>query len=342
MASEPAQSDIPPEKETSNGILDPVPPLTRNSGLATPAVRYMLGAHKIDLKDIEGTGRDGRVLKEDVQRHIASNTSFSTPSSTTATIGAEDQGSDKVLPLTPIQSQMFKVMTNALSIPHFGYTHYVDFTSTNSLRRRFNSQKDTLASLYGEGLSKLSPLSFIMKALSQAFKENPTLNAHLDTETDPGKPCSIIKHSHDFGVAVDTPHGLLVPVVKGVQNHSILSLAAEIKRLSILANEGRLAPSDFKGATFTVSNIGSIGGHVVSPIIVPPMVAVVAIGKVEEVPIFTKAEEPGCEPQVSKREKAVLSWSADHRVLDGASVAKCAETVGHLIENIENVGLVLK
>jgi 2-oxoisovalerate dehydrogenase E2 component (dihydrolipoyl transacylase) len=119
-----------------------------------------------------------------------------------------------------------------------------------------------------------------------------------------------------------------------------MSLAVEIKRLSGLAKAGKLAPGDMKGATFTVSNIGSIGGAVVKPVIVPPMVAIVGVGKVEEVPVFVQNEQRGTE--IVKRERVVLSWSADHRVLDGASVARCAESLARSLESIDELGLWLK
>jgi 2-oxoisovalerate dehydrogenase E2 component (dihydrolipoyl transacylase) len=118
-----------------------------------------------------------------------------------------------------------------------------------------------------------------------------------------------------------------------------MSIAEEISRLSNLAKQGALKPSDFIGATFTVSNIGSIGGNGVNAVIVPPMVGIVGVGKVEDVATFIR-DGHGNE-QIVKRQKTVLSWSADHRVLDGASVARCAESVSTILENVEGVSLAL-
>lgn len=313
---------------------------SKNSGLVIPAVRHMLKEHGIDIKDVESSGKGGRVTKADVQRFLNARAPSSSTPPVIPTTKTEAQTGDQVAPLTSMENQMFKVMTHALSIPHFGYSHSVDFTALNSLRRKSNNQKDLSAEIHENTTSKLTPLPFIMKALSQAFLRYPKLNAHLDTESDPQTPRLVIKGSHDFGIAVDTPHGLLVPVVKGVQNHSIFSLTTEIKRLSTLAKEGRLSPSDMKGATFTVSNIGSIGGSVVSPVIVPPMVAIIGVGKVEEIPVIVRNEQG--EASVTIRDKTVLSWSADHRILDGASVARCAELVGKILENVEQIGLALR
>jgi 2-oxoisovalerate dehydrogenase E2 component (dihydrolipoyl transacylase) len=301
----------------------------------------MLKQNRIDIKDVTASGKGGRVTKEDVQRHLNSRNSASKPLPSSVATQADVPAEDEAVTLTPIETQMLKVMTRALSIPHFGYSHSVDFTSLMNLRRNFNKQQNISSEIHGDSVSKLTALPFVMKALSQAFLRHPRLNAHLDTETDPQRPQLIVKASHNFGIAIDTPNGLLVPVVRDVQNRSILSIAAEVKRLSILAKEGRLAPSDMIGATFTVSNIGSIGGSVVNPVIVPPTVGIVALGKVEEVPVFLQHDKEG-DASIVKREKAVVSWSADHRVLDGASVARCAQLMASVLENIESIGIGLR
>ena len=300
----------------------------------------MLQQHKIDINDVTGSGKGGRVTKEDVQRYLVSRNAAPKPLSSKTAGQVDASVEDKVVPLTPTETHMFKVMTHALSIPHFGYSHSVDFTSLTSLRRNFNRQLEVSSEMHGDGVSKLTALPFILKALSQAFLRHPRLNAHLDTETAPERPHLIVKTSHNFGVAIDTPSGLLVPVVKDVQSRSILSIAAELKRLSALAKEGHLTPSDMSGATFTVSNIGSIGGSVVNPVIVPPTVGIVALGKSEEVPVFAMHNKS--DASITKREKAVLSWSADHRALDGASVARCAQLVSSILENIESIGIGLR
>ncbi|OAP65166.1 hypothetical protein AYL99_01138 [Fonsecaea erecta] len=318
----------------------------RSPALLTPAVRHMLKQAAIDVTDVQGTGRDGRITKDDVQRYIQtqSSSSISPPLPTAPDVSALSQkvAEDKAIPLTPTEKHMFKVMTHSLTIPHFLYTHSVDVTSINFLRRKFNTSPSLSSTLStpDTSVSKLTILPFIMKALSQAFARFPKLNAHLDTTTNPSNPQLILKSSCNFGIAVDTPQGLLVPVVKNVESHSIISLAAEIKRLSDLAQAGRLAPEDFKNATFTISNIGSIGGSAVAPVIVAPMVGILGVGRAQNVPVFT-TDEHGVE-HVVKQEQVVLSWSADHRVLDGATVAKAAEVVGSLIQNAESLGLALR
>lgn len=289
----------------------------------------MVKEHDLRIEDIEGTGKEGRVLKEDVQRHAeAAKQSSSTPSqpSISAPQSSLQQTEDRVQTLTPVQSGMFKQMTKSLSIPHFLYTDVVDFSGLTSLRKKYNTGR--------EKTDRVTPLPIIIKAVSLTLQQFPLLNSHLDTSSNPDKPQILLKGSHNIGVAVDSPSGLLVPVIKNVQNHSIASLAQEISRLASLARNGKLASADLTGATFTVSNIGSIGGTAVAPVIVTPQVGILGIGKARVVPAF------GEDGELIKREECVFSWSADHRVVDGAYVARAAEEVRKCVEGLE--GMLMK
>jgi len=297
----------------------------KHASLATPAVRHIIKENKLNIQDIKGTGKEGRVSKEDVQRHIETSKQLNSASSPSSvpTPAPAPQTEDQVKPLTPIQSGMFKQMTKSLSIPHFLYTDAVDFSSMTLLRSKYNARR--------EKADRITPLPIIIKAVSLTFQQYPLINAHLDTTTDPSKPQIILKGSHNIGIAVDSPSGLLVPVIKDVQNHSIASLAAEILRLSNLARAGKLTAADVTGATFTVSNIGSIGGTAVAPVIVGPQVGILGIGRAKVVPAF------GENGELVKREECVFSWSADHRVVDGAYVARAAEEVRKCIESVDSM-----
>ncbi|WAO92388.1 Dihydrolipoamide acetyltransferase component of pyruvate dehydrogenase complex [Fusarium falciforme] len=311
--------------------------IPKNCGTMLPSVRHLLKQHNIDLSEVTGTGKGGRVLKEDVQKHLAAKSPShgSTGIQQTRTTTPPE---DVIVPLTPVQNQMYQSMTQSLSIPHFLYTQTVDVTGLTSLRKQFLSNPKALAQLTENRAKKFSPLPFIIKALSQAVTRYPMLNSSLVHETG-AKPQLALKRSHNIGIAMDTPKGLVVPVVKNVQGHSIISLAAEIERLSALARDGRLSPDSMKGATMLVSNIGSIGGQVVAPIILSPMVMILAVGRSQKVPAFETGEDGT--RQLIEKEQAVFSWSADHRVLDGATVARCAEEMAFWLENANMMGLSL-
>jgi 2-oxoisovalerate dehydrogenase E2 component (dihydrolipoyl transacylase) len=291
------------------------------SSLATPAVRHLMKELNVVISDVQGTGRDGRVTKEDVHRFVSQKTqqqpeaeSLSITTASTSQLGTAKQ--DQKLPLTPVQTQMFKIMTRSLNIPHFLYSCSADMTSVTSTRKKLNAMKAS---------EKLTHLPFIIKATSLALQQHPLLNSALDT-SDPKKPSLTYRSSHNFGVAVDTPSGLLVPVLKDVQNLSIAQIAQQLRVLSEKARSGKLAPGDFSGASFTISNIGSVGGGVVAPIISEPQVAILGVGRSKVVPAFDEND------QLVRKEELVLSWSADHRVVDGAECARCAEKVKGLLE----------
>ncbi|KAF2229223.1 hypothetical protein EV356DRAFT_494229 [Viridothelium virens] len=301
-------------------------PRSKHATLSTPAVRHLSKELDVDIVNIQGTGKDGRVLKEDVQKYAASRNQTPSASSSSALLQPKPGpvGEDRTVSLSQIQSGMFKSMTRSLSIPHFLYTTAVDMSALNNIRQILNSRSTHSPSEAVK--AKITPLPFILKAVSLAFQEYPLLNSSLDT-SDPAKPQITYGASHDFGIAVDTPSGLMVPIIRGLQNHTIQGLAAEISRISALARAERLSPGDLKGATFSVSNVGSIGGGVVAPVIVAPQVAILGIGRARVVPAFDG------NGNVVRKEEAVFSWSADHRVVDGAMAARCAEKVRAYLED---------
>ena len=292
--------------------------------LATPAVRHLTKELEVDIAEVQGTGRDGRVLKADVYQHVegrrrVSDSSRSASLHPTDTTGPHSQSrADKKMPLSPVQHQMFKAMTASLQIPHFLYTSSADMSEMTLLRKRLNATAT-------DGQSKLTHLPFILKALSLALQHHPLLNSHLDL-TAPHAPQLTYKAAHHFGVAMDAPAGLLVPVLRDVQDRTILEIASELRRLAGTARNKTLAPADVGGATFTVSNVGSIGGGVVAPVISAPQVAILGVGRSRVVPAFDERME------LVKREELLFSWSADHRVVDGAECARCGERMRAYVE----------
>ncbi|KAJ4295709.1 hypothetical protein N0V88_004411 [Collariella sp. IMI 366227] len=307
-------------------------PKGKAAALATPAVRHLSKELNIDILDIDGTGKDGRVLKEDIYKFVerrnaapAQTPSAQPPTPTARTTDTAVQEETSVA-LTRTQEMMFKTMTRSLSIPHFLYADEVDFTSLVKLRTRLNRVLGK-SGLDESQVSKLSYLPFIIKAVSLSLYKYPILNARVDI-TD--KPALVHRSQHNIGVAMDTPSGLLVPVIKNVGALTILDIAAELTRLQSLAVAGRLAPQDMSGGTITVSNIGNIGGTYLSPVIVEKEVAILGVGRMRTVPAFSTV--PGEEERIVKRQVCNFSWSADHRVVDGATMARAAEVVRAIVE----------
>ncbi|SPQ19038.1 4d2b3b19-6ad7-4e0b-9bd7-7caa74c8eac9 [Thermothielavioides terrestris] len=324
----------------------------KHATLATPAVRHLSKELGVDISEVEGTGKDGRVLKEDLYKYAESRAAASpqTPSPQRAPVAAEADilsspdastagpQQETPIPLTRTQEMMFKTMTRSLSIPHFLYADEVDFTSLVELRGRLNKALSK-SGLSDSQVTKLSYLPFIIKAVSMALYKYPILNARVDVESarngnsngnGSGKPMLVLRSQHNIGVAMDTPSGLLVPVIKNVGGLNILGIAAELARLQSLAVAGKLTPQDMSGGTITVSNIGSIGGTYLSPVVVEREVAILGIGRMRTVPAFSTV--PGEEDRVVRRQVCNFSWSADHRVIDGATMARAAEVVRGIVE----------
>jgi len=310
------------------------PPKGKHATLATPAVRHLTKELDVNISDVQGTGRDGRVLKDDVY-HFAklreSGSSTKGPSSSLL-IDTPTQ-TETITQLSNTKAQMFKTMTKSLAIPHFLYADEVDFSGLSEVRARLNKG---VAKSPVNDISKLSYLPFIIKAVSMALRQYPVLNARVDVDSNSRKPVLVHRGQHNIGVAMDTPSGLFVPVIKDVSTLNILSIAAELNRLQALAISSKLTSQDLSGGTITVSNVGSIGGTYVSPVIVEKEVAILGIGKMRRVPAF------GEEDKVIAKQICNFSWSADHRVIDGATMARAAEVVRGFVEDPDSMVMHLR
>ena len=332
------------ENSGSSAIQTP-PTKGKHSALATPAVRHLSREFNVDITQINGTGKDGRVLKEDLHKFVEARDSGANPTQPPSgaapasssifqpIIPAETAGPQKETPapLTKTQEMMFKTMTRSLNIPHFLYADEVDFTSLVQLRKRLNKVLSSSgAGLSGDAsaVSKLSYMPFIIKAVSLALYKYPSLNARVDIDQSTGKPSLVHRSQHNIGVAMDTPSGLLVPVIKNVGALNIVGIAAELSRLQALAHVGRLSLADMQGGTITVSNIGNIGGTYLSPVVVEREVAILGVGRLRTVPAFKSPDSD----EVVRKEICNFSWSADHRVIDGATMARAADVVRRIVE----------
>ncbi|WP_235042363.1 2-oxo acid dehydrogenase subunit E2 [Vreelandella profundi] len=281
---------------------------------ASPAVRRLVREHSLQLTDIASSGKDGRVLKEDVLAHLdqASQTKASanvTPGKAALEVSAKGI-EPRVEPLRGVRAVMAKRMVEAAStIPHFHYGEEIDVTGLLSLRERLKP----LAEAQGE---RLTLMPFFMKAMALAVAETPILNAQLNAagnELHYYPQCNI-------GMAVDSKAGLMVPNVKGVERLTLLEIAREVGRLTTSAREGRVDQADLKGGTISISNIGALGGTYASPIINAPEAAIVAIGKTQWLPRF---DESGA---VVRRAIMTITWAGDHRFIDGGTIARFCNT----------------
>ncbi|WP_431026325.1 dihydrolipoyllysine-residue acetyltransferase [Halomonas sp. H5] len=302
---------------------------------ASPAVRRLVREHGLSLAAIPGSGKDGRVLKEDVLRFLeapqgddkaepaAPSQPSPTPSSTQA--GGQPQAEVRVEPLRGVQAAMAKRMVaSAQSIPHFAYGDEFDVTELVTLRERLKVKAEA------RGV-RLTLMPFFMKALALAAQEYPIVNSRLDEAAAEIHYLPRV----NVGMAVDGKAGLIVPNVKGVEELSLLEIAAEVSRLTEAAREGRVAQADLTGGTVTISNIGALGGTYAVPIINAPEAAIVAIGKTQWLPRFD------ADGQVVRRAIMTATWCGDHRLIDGGTIARFANAWKGYLEDPESLLLAL-
>jgi 2-oxoisovalerate dehydrogenase E2 component (dihydrolipoyl transacylase) len=321
--------------------------------LTSPSVRKLGKENNINLSNVIGTGPDGRILKSDLLRIIdpasttpalpiipslyPTTTSPTFPSSSPKSTGAAtsatsaatsserkeefDDDDDKVIPIRGYHRLMVKSMTLSLQVPHM---IYADEININSLITARNTLRQSMLRLEG-GVVKVSYMPFFIKATSLALYKYPILNSTINVDQ-----MTVTHHtSHNIGIAVDTSKGLVVPVITNCQRKSIIDITMELHHILALANEGNLTEKEITNATFTISNIGSIGGTYMSPIIVPPQVAIGALGKISRVPRFINDTSD----VVESVHVMPISWGGDHRVVDGATMARFSNVFKLYIEN---------
>lgn len=299
----PEREDASPAPATATDRQEPA-----GKVLATPAVRRLARELELDLGRIAGSGKKGRILKEDLLPYQRGERSQekAAPAGPTARPAAAAGEGDRTEPIRGIRAAMARQMTEAAAtIPHFTYSDEVDVTALEALR-------EDLKSAIADPELKLTVLTPVMKALALAVRQYPVLNSRVNED------CTEITYLSDIniGMAADTPSGLLVPNVKRVQDLSMVELAREIDRLTTQARSGKLGQDDMRGGTISISNIGALGGTVSSPIIHKPEVAIVALGRIQSLPRFT------ADGTVTARRIMQISWSGDHRVIDGATMAR--------------------
>uniref|UniRef100_A0A1I7YGF7 Dihydrolipoamide acetyltransferase component of pyruvate dehydrogenase complex n=1 Tax=Steinernema glaseri TaxID=37863 RepID=A0A1I7YGF7_9BILA len=292
--------------------------------LATPAVRRIAMENKVNISHVTGSGKDGRVLKEDVMRFLGQITTAPSDTSYTphaaSTPSAKWQPSalkeDQIVPVRGYTRAMVKSMSEALKIPHFGYNDEINVDSLVILRNQ-------LKHVGKERGVKMSYMPMFIKAASLALTKFPMLNASADEKFEN----IIYKASHNICIAMDTPGGLVVPNIKNCEQRSLWEIAEELNRLHEAGKRQQISRDDLIGGTFTLSNIGAIGGTYASPVIFPPQVAIGALGKIEKLPRFDR------DGKVYPANLVKVSWAADHRVVDGATMARFSNLWKEYLEN---------
>ncbi|MEW6530253.1 MAG: dihydrolipoamide acetyltransferase family protein [Thermodesulfobacteriota bacterium] len=292
--------------------------------LATPHTRRLARELGVDITAVKGSGPRGRITDEDVREAAKKKevpppkgpTAAAVQAPATAGFDFEKYGPTKRVPLKGIRKRTAEVMVRSVStIPHV--THFDEADVTELLKVR--DREKALADQRGV---KLTILAFLTKAVADALKKYPMFNASLDEATGE----IVNKQYYNVGFATDTEAGLMVPVVRDVDKKSILQIAAELNELSRKARDRTIELEDMRGGTFTITNVGALGGSWATPIIVHPEVAILCSLRAVEKPVVRNGE-------VVVRTIMPLTLSFDHRVLDGADAARFMSHIVTLLED---------
>ena len=318
-----------PKQAESTPIEKSVPAQSPQLGkpvLASPSVRRFSRELGCDLKLVNGSGPKGRITQEDVQEYIKGRLSGG-PTGKVLPIIAPGQDLDfskwgevDIQPLNKIKKITGSRLQQAWqAIPHVTQFDKCDITKLEKLRKH-------LKKVNNDSEIKVSLIPFFIKAVGILLSEMPQFNSSLDSTNEN----LVLKKYIHVGVAVDTPNGLMVPVIKNANKKSIKELARELTTLSAKARDKKILPADMEGGCFTISSLGGIGGTYFTPIVNPPEVAILGISQNAEEPVFM-------EGKFRRRLMLPFALSYDHRVIDGAAAARFTTTFGRLLSNLEEI-----
>ena len=336
-----AQANSAPAQQAAKADNKPPVPFHPNAGqkqktgvaYASPSVRRLAREFGVDLTQVSGSGRKNRIVKEDVQAYVKYE--LSRPKANAATnIGSglnvidapvvdfSKFGEVEEVALSRIQKISGpNLHRNWVTIPHVTQFDEADITDLEAFRK----QQNELAAKKNLGI-KITPLVFMMKAAAKTLQQFPVFNSSLSPD---GESLIQKKYFH-IGIAVDTPNGLMVPVVRDVDKKGIYELSEELADISVKAREGKLKAADMQGSCFTISSLGGIGGTAFTPIVNYPDVAILGVSKSEMKPKWNGKE---FEPKLM----LPLSLSYDHRVIDGAMAAKFSVTLASILSDIRTL-----
>ncbi|WP_445479537.1 dihydrolipoamide acetyltransferase family protein [Lysinibacillus irui] len=301
--------------------------------IAMPSVRKFARDNDVNIREVQGTGKNGRILKEDIENFLKGGGTVEAETANVEVTEAAAQ-EETAAPAAPVvlegefpetrekMSGIRKAIAKAMvhskqTAPHVTLMDEVDVTALVAHRKKF---KDIAA----EKGVKLTYLPYVVKALISTLREFPEFNRSLDDATQE----IIQKHYYNIGIAADTERGLLVPVIKHADRKSVFAVSNEINELATKAREGKLAPHEMKGASMSITNIGSAGGQWFTPVINHPEVAILGIGRISEKPVIKNGE-------IVAAPVLALSLSFDHRMIDGATAQNALNHLKRLLSEPE-------
>ncbi len=282
--------------------------------LATPAARKLARDLGVDINRITGTGPHGRVMKEDI-RNFGPSSSGQSVTVSQPNVSVSTEGNVELVPISKLRKAIVNAMTRSKQIiPHTTLINEIEVDELVMLRQSLKNQE-----FYQD--VKITYMPFIMKAVAKALKEFPIFNSSFDQNNDQ----VVLKKFYNVGMAVDTPDGLIVPVIKNADQLTVLGLAKETRRLADLTRDRKVQLSDLQNATFSITNFGSIGVPFGTPIINHPEVAILGVGNITRKPVVRGNEVvPGY--------VMPLSLAVDHRIIDGADAGRFLKYVKQLLE----------
>ena len=304
-------AEPPPSAPEPTPVSEPSPAPSDGAVYASPSVRRLARERGIDLHQVQGSGRKGRITRGDVESFASKGPA--TPSAAGPGLGLDlapwpSLNFEKFGPVERVQRSRIQRISgpnlarNWVAIPHVTHNDEADITELEAWRKRLNEE-------HARDGVKVTMVSFLVVASVATLKEFPIFNSSLDGED------LILKRYYNIGFAADTPGGLVVPVIKDADRKGLLDIARELTELSGKAREGKLGPADMQGSSFTISSLGGIGGTSFTPIVNAPEVAILGATRAAMKPVWNGAE---FEPRLM----LPLSLSYDHRVIDGAAAAR--------------------
>lgn len=296
--------------------------------IAMPSVRKFARDNDVNIQEVVGTGKNGRIVKADIEAFLTGDT----PSLETEEVQEQPTAQQPAKPIvpagvdfpetrekiTPIRKAIAKAMVHSKqTAPHVTLMDEVDVTALVAHRKKFKE-------IAAEQGVKLTYLPYVVKALVSTLRKFPELNRSYDDATSE----VIQKHYFNIGIAADTDKGLLVPVIKHADRKSVFAISNEINELAVKAREGKLAVDEMKGASCSITNIGSAGGQWFTPVINHPEVAILGIGRISEKPVIKNGE-------IVAAPVLALSLSFDHRMIDGATAQHALNHIKRLLSEPE-------